>query len=118
MTEQEIHNICNKYDIRNYTINPDGSIEVDGDVNLSNRNLTKLKLNFNKVSGSFYCHYNKLTTLEGCPKEVSGDFFCSFNHITSLEGYNGEYDKLYCNNKDGLILKLKRKQKLKLINEL
>ena len=139
MTEQEIHDICEKYNITNYTINPDGSIDVDGDVNLSNRNLTKLKLNFNKVSGSFYCHYNKLTTLEGCPKEVSGDFFCSFNHITSLErspielggdffcsfnhitsleGYNGEYDKLYCNNKDGLILKLKRKQKLKLINEL
>lgn len=35
MTEQEIHNICKKLKIKNYTINSDGSIDVDGDVILS-----------------------------------------------------------------------------------
>ena len=32
-----IEEICEKYNIRNYTINEDGSIDVDGYVNLSDR---------------------------------------------------------------------------------
>ena len=36
----------------------------------------------------------------------------------SLDGYNGNYDMLDCDNKDGLILKEKRKEKLKLIESL
>ncbi len=32
MNIQKIHNICKKYDIENYSINSDGSIDVDGDV--------------------------------------------------------------------------------------
>ena len=42
----DIDSICKKYNITNYTINSDGSIDVDGDVNLSNRGLTKLPLKF------------------------------------------------------------------------
>ena len=42
--EQEIHDICKKYNIENYTINSDGSIDVDGNVNLSKMNLTELPL--------------------------------------------------------------------------
>ncbi len=118
MSEQEIHNICKKYNITNYTINSDGSIDVNGDVSLSYKGLSELPLKFGIVSGSFYCSNNNLTSLEGSPIELGGSFWCNGNKLTSLEGYNGEYDKLYCNNKDGLILKLKRKQKLKLINEL
>ena len=30
----EIHYICREYEIDDYTINSDGSIDVDGDVNL------------------------------------------------------------------------------------
>ncbi len=86
VNEKEIHDICNKYNIRNYTINGDGTIDVDGDVNLDDKNLTKLPLNFNRVSGAFYCFYNQLTTLEGAPKEVGGDFYCRDNNLTSLEG--------------------------------
>ncbi len=139
MTEQEIHNICKEYDIKNYTINPDGSIDVDGNVDLSYMDLTEIPLKFNKVSGSFYCHNNQLTSLVGGPKEVGrnfdcynnqltslerspielgGSFWCNRNPLKSLEGYNGEYDKLYCNNKENLIKKHKRSKKLKLINEL
>lgn len=54
MTEQEISDICKKYDIENYTINPDGSIDVNGNVNLSTFNLTELPLTFNYVSGYLY----------------------------------------------------------------
>ena len=56
-----IHEICKRYDIENYTINSDGSIDVDGNVDIQDRKLTKLPLKFRNVSGSFDCKYNKLT---------------------------------------------------------
>ena len=34
----------------------------------------------------FYCHNNKLTTLQGAPQKVGGYFSCSNNQLTSLEG--------------------------------
>ena len=69
-----------------YTINDDGSIDVDGAVNLSNRNLTKIPFKFRNVSGDFYCHNNQLTSLEGAPNTVGGVFDCTDNKLTSLEG--------------------------------
>jgi len=81
-----IDSICKKYFIKNYTINSDNSVDVDGGVHLSSINLRSIPLKFGKVSGSFDCRYNYLTTLEGCPIEVSGDFYCSDNLLTSLEG--------------------------------
>ena len=55
-----IHKICEKYGIKNYTINTDGSIDVDGNVHLWCRGLTELPLKFNHVSGYFNCYVNKL----------------------------------------------------------
>jgi len=54
------------------------------------------------IVGSFYCSYNKLTTLEGGPKSVGGAFSCSDNNLTTLEGspqsvggyFNCGYNKL------------------------
>jgi len=82
----EIESICKKYGIENYTINADGSIDVDGDVNLNRESLKVLPLKFRKVTGDFYCMYNKLTSLEGAPKSVDGNFDCNDNQLTSLEG--------------------------------
>jgi hypothetical protein len=81
-----VKKICRKYGITNYTVNPDGSVDVKGSVNLSHKNLNRLPLKFGKVSGNFYCYNNQLTTLEGCPTEVGGDFNCSYNQLTTLEG--------------------------------
>jgi hypothetical protein len=158
MTEKEIHDICKKYYIRNYSINPDGSINVRGDVSLSSTGLSELPLKFGIVSGSFYCYLNQLTSLEGSPNYVGGSFecfnnkltsleglskiikgslfcmnnkltnlkgietvdkfiFCETNPLESLEGYNGNYDKLNCDNRTHLIKKHKRKQKLKILEE-
>jgi hypothetical protein len=89
------HNIIRYGISNNYTINPDGSIDVDNNVSLSGRvrmesiigdKLTKLPIKFNKVTGSFYCSNNQLTSLEDSPKEVGGDFYCQDNQLTSLEG--------------------------------
>ena len=81
-----IDEICRKYNITNYTINPDGSIDVNGDVKLVNKKLTELPLTFNKVHGNFECDINSLTTLKGSPKWTSGNFESSNNNLTDLIG--------------------------------
>ncbi len=138
MSEQEIHNICEKYNIKNYIINSDGSIDVDGNVNLFNTNLIKIPLKFNRITGYFDCMDNKLTSLEGLSKIIKGTLFCTNNKLTNLKGietvdrfifcdgnplkslvgYNLSYDKLVCDNKENLIKKHKRSKKLKLIENL
>jgi hypothetical protein len=89
------HNIIRYGISNNYTINPDGSIDVDNNVSLSGRvrmesiigdKLTKLPIKFNKVTGSFYCSNNELTTLENSPQSVGGHFKCNENKLSSLEG--------------------------------
>ena len=99
---ENIDDICQKYGITNYTINSDGSIDVDvrlyvnSSVDLSNENLDKIPLKFNRVSGNFYCDYNKLKTLEGVPKEVGGFFDCANNQLTSLEGSPANVNAFDC----------------------
>jgi len=99
MTKSEIIKWLNKYKVFKYTINDDLTIDVDGDVVLYNKQLTSIPVKFNKVNGYFYCAYNNLTTLEGCPKEVNGYFDCYNNKLTTLEGcpkvVNGNFD---CSN--------------------
>jgi hypothetical protein len=80
-----IHSVCKKYDIKNYTINDDFTIDVKGNVNLYNKSLSKIPLKFNIVSGNFNCSNNKLTTLEGSPRSVD-HFDCDYNELATLEG--------------------------------
>ena len=82
---KDIDAICQQYGIKNYTIN-NGLVDVDASVNLAIRKLTKLPLQFGKVTGNFYCHSNKLTSLEGAPEKLSGNFYCNNNQLTTLEG--------------------------------
>ena len=83
---KHIDSLCEKYGITNYTINNNGLVDVDGNVNLYNKNLDKLPINFGTVTRNFNCSYNQLRTLEGSPREVGGGFYCSYNQLTSLEG--------------------------------
>ena len=101
-TDEEIHELCRKYRIENYTINEDNSIDVDGNVFLYKRYLTKLPLKFRNISGSFYCYDNNLTTLEGVPKSVNRDFYCFNNNLTTLKGaprrVEGNFNCMYNKN--------------------
>jgi len=82
-----------------YTINDDGSIDVEGSVNLSRKKLTKIPFKFRNVSGGFYCNNNQLTSLKGSPNTVGGGFYCYFNQLTSLEGApNNVGGGFYCYN--------------------
>lgn len=76
---------CKLYKIIDYTINEDQSIDVDGDVWISNVGIQQLPVSFNKVTGSFYISENGLTTLKGSPKWVGGNFSCFNNRLKTLQ---------------------------------
>ena len=84
--DQEIHDICNQYDIEDYSINADGSIDVESNVELYNKKISKIPLKFGKVSLDFYCNNNQLTSLDGVPSHVGRYFNCQYNQLTSLKG--------------------------------
>ena len=86
INRSDIDAICEKYNIKNYIINEDGTIDVNGNVDLHNKQLTILPLKFRNVSGYFDCSSNKLTSLEGAPQNVGGGFYCSGNRLTNLIG--------------------------------
>jgi hypothetical protein len=107
----DINSICSRYGIKYYTINSDGSIDVDGNVDLRgegfwdffgshinygerhNWTLDEFPLKFGIVSGDFDCRYNRLKSLFGCPVEVGGNFYISDNKLESLEGCPEEVDR-------------------------
>ncbi len=97
MNPEIIKKIAKVYGIklRNLIINDDMSIDVKGDVDLSDRVLTKFPLVFNRVFGNFRATDNNLTTLEGSPCIVDGDFLVYNNKLESLKGgptkVGGEY---------------------------
>ena len=92
-----------KYGIENYTINSDGTIDVDGDVFLHDVGLTEIPFSFGKVTGYFTCSNNKLTSLKGCPREVGGYFACSNNKLKDLIGGPQEVGDDYACNLNKLI---------------
>lgn len=71
--------------ITRYRINPNGIIDVEGDVNLRYLgDALPPYVQFGKVTGEFKCSWSGLTTLRGCPLEVDGDafFICYYNNLT------------------------------------
>jgi hypothetical protein len=85
---EKIEHLCNYYNIKDFHINEDGTVDVYGDVLLNNLpgGLDKLPVKFGEVTGDFNCGHNQLTTLEGSPHTVGGMFSCYKNQITSMEG--------------------------------
>ncbi len=71
---------------REYKINDNLVVDVNGTVNLANADLEEIPLQFGVVSGSFYCENNKLKSLKGAPHTVGEMFVCSNNQISTLNG--------------------------------
>lgn len=84
-TKQQIKFWLGKYEITNYTINDDLSIDVSESVGLWNHNLTEIPVQFNEVNGYFSIEGNQLKSLKGCPRIVKGNFICDNNNLTSLK---------------------------------
>ena len=95
---EDIKAWCEEMGIRNYTINSQGEIDVNGDVNLGGGDFKELPYKFGKVKGFFNVYgcknlislkncphstfgfscssCSQLDSLEGCPKNVRGNFYC------------------------------------------
>jgi hypothetical protein len=64
-----------------------GLVDVKGDFRCTDQDLTDFKgVRFGKVTRNFYCHNNRITSLEGAPQKVGGSFYCYNSSLTSLEG--------------------------------
>jgi hypothetical protein len=60
-----------------------GFVDVVGSFDCGKQGLTDFKgVKFGKVSGSFYCEVNGLTTLVGAPQTVGGIFRCGGNPVS------------------------------------
>jgi len=92
----EIKAWLDSMNIENYTINIDNTVTVDGNVDIGNRHLTSIPVQFRFVHGYFNCWSNILESLEGSPQEVDSHFNCWNNDLDSLEGapreVGGDFD--------------------------
>ena len=84
-TKKSIEKWLSKMNINNYSLRSN-LVDVEGDVNLSDRNLEVIPVQFGIVKGYFICSGNNLKSLEGSPKTVGGYFDCSDNKLKSLKG--------------------------------
>ena len=87
--------------IKNYIINDDLTVDVNGDINLDFEAIKEFPIQFGTINGSFNASYCSLSTLKGSPIKVMGNFFCDGNRLTSLE-YSPKYvsGKFFCGKND------------------
>lgn len=100
-----IREFMKKHRKTKYTINDDGTVDVDGSVEIQKDDVAngKLPFKFGKVSGDFDCSECELTSLEGAPRKIGGSFDCSYNKLSSLEGGPEEVGgSFYCSNNEEL----------------
>ncbi len=86
----ELETQIKEYDIKDYSINEDGSIDCNQDVNLSYKHLIEIPILFNKISGKFLIFSNQLSSLKNCPVQIDDYFDCSSNQLKTLE-FGPEY---------------------------
>lgn len=64
-----------------------GFVDVDGDFDyFRSKGKDFYGIKFGVVTGSFYCHTDRMVSLEGAPQKVEGDFYCHKNKLKSLKG--------------------------------
>lgn len=104
----EIIEICEGLGIEPYHIHPDGTVDVDDDVDLKDslsryirlkRKYIEVKgripIKFGYVTGNFNAENCKLTTLAGSPHTVGGDFLCKSNDFPDLIGGPSDVGGIY-----------------------
>lgn len=97
-TRQEIEEILDELVIQGYRINDDLTVDVNDDVDIGDLKAKVIPFQFGKVTGSFNCSGNELTSLKGCPTSVGRSFYCSNNKLVSLKGCPPSVVDFRCSN--------------------
>jgi hypothetical protein len=85
--EKSIEDWVNRFKMKSYVIiNDDNTIDVNNNVNLKKKGISKIPIQFGIVTGNFICSRNKLISLKGSPRKVDGSFSCAMNELISLDG--------------------------------
>ena len=85
-TKEEVIKRLKALKIKNYTINDDLSVDVNGNVELYNKRLKAIPVQFGEVTGTFDIRDNYfITSLKGCPRTIGSHFLASKNKISSLK---------------------------------
>jgi hypothetical protein len=94
--EKSIEDWCEYFNIKHYTINKDGTVDVNYKVFINNIHLQDIPIQFGVVGDYFGCRNNELTSLKGSPISVYGGFNCQGNKLITLEyspvSVSGDYD--------------------------
>ena len=83
-SKKEIQDWLETYNIKNFSINDDLTIDVNDNVILNGLQLTCLPYKFNYVAGQFTIFGNQLTSLKNTPSIIDGDFVCAQNLLLDL----------------------------------
>ena len=113
---KQIENILSLLKVKKYTINSDLTVDVNGTVNMDDRDLTSIPIKFGIVTGNFICTNNRLTTLKNTPREVGGYFDCSFNKLTTLKGSPKKVGTFACRSNSPRLTQTEKKWAEKNIN--
>jgi hypothetical protein len=82
----EIRQWLDDYRILNYTIRPDGVVDVDDRVDLRHFNETILPIQFGTVTGRFDCSHSTLASIKGMPQFIGLGTNLTFSDIKSFSG--------------------------------
>lgn len=89
MEKEQIVDLLIQWGIKNFTVNDDLTVDVDGDVSLKSsfeiKKARKFIFKWGVIKGDFNCNMCMLMSLKGAPDEVWGDFICSANKFQTLE---------------------------------
>ena len=84
--EASIREWLDKYDVKNYSINGDMTVSVNGPLALDNKGLEEIPVKFSEVDGSIDVTTNRLKRIDWAPAKVNGDFDAWDNEIETLVG--------------------------------
>jgi hypothetical protein len=82
----QIKKWLDKHKIKNYTIRPDGVVDVNGTVDLANFERATIPIQFGRVEGDFSCVNAELASLNGMPSHIGKSFRCFNVQIKSFSG--------------------------------
>ena len=81
LTQEQI-DFLNRYTKGTWSVNADGKLDINGDFDCDDKEIDSfLWIQFGRVTGSFYCSNNSLSSLKGAPREVGGNFYVTTTHF-------------------------------------